>query len=46
VLETPDFWVVYVGRVPATVIPRTFMSAEDDATLKAFLDDQEMVQGR
>ncbi|NJC12984.1 hypothetical protein F4558_002810 [Micromonospora profundi] len=37
VRETPDFWIVYVGRMPATVIPRWLMSAEDAETLRAFL---------
>ena len=37
VADTPDFWIVYVGRMPATVIPRGFMSAGDAETLGAFL---------
>ncbi|MFI7430133.1 YcxB family protein [Micromonospora sp. NPDC049836] len=37
VTETPDFWIVYVGRMPATVIPRRLMSAADDETLRAFM---------
>ncbi|MEU6202528.1 YcxB family protein [Micromonospora musae] len=37
VKTTPDFWVVYVGRMPATVIPRRLMSAEDAETLRAFM---------
>ncbi|MBQ1041178.1 YcxB family protein [Micromonospora sp. C32] len=37
VTETPDFWIVYVGRMPATVIPRWLMSAEDAGTLRAFM---------
>ena len=37
VLETPEFWIVYVGRMPATVIPRRLMSAEDAETLRAFM---------
>ncbi len=37
VVETPEFWIVFVGRVPATVIPRRFMSAEDDRTLGTFM---------
>ena len=37
VAETPEFWIVYVGRMPATVIPRRLMSAEDDETLRSFL---------
>ncbi|MET7833789.1 YcxB family protein [Micromonospora sediminicola] len=35
--ETPEFWIVYVGRMPATVIPRRLMSAGDDETLRAFM---------
>lgn len=37
VSDTPDFWIVYVGRMPATVIPRWLMSAEDAETLRAFM---------
>ncbi|MGX4653256.1 YcxB family protein [Micromonospora sp. SCSIO 07396] len=37
VREAGDFWIVYVGRMPATVIPRWLMSAEDAATLHAFM---------
>ncbi|NES14902.1 MULTISPECIES: YcxB family protein [Micromonospora] len=37
VKDTPDFWIVYVGRMPATVIPRHLMSAEDAETLRAFM---------
>lgn len=37
VAETPEFWIVYVGRVPATVIPKTLMTPADAETLRAFL---------
>ncbi|MBO0870248.1 MAG: YcxB family protein [Micromonosporaceae bacterium] len=37
VVDTPEFWIVFVGRMPATVIPRRFMSAEDDRTLGTFM---------
>jgi hypothetical protein len=37
VADTPEFWIVYVGRVPATVIPRGFMSAGEAETLGAFM---------
>jgi hypothetical protein len=37
VAETPEFWVVYVGRMPATVIPRRFMSAGEAETLETFM---------
>ena len=40
VADTPEFWIVYVGRMPATVIPRRFMSAEDAETLRAFMADR------
>jgi hypothetical protein len=40
VTETPEFWIVYVGRMPATVIPRRFMSTEDDDTLRAFMAER------
>ena len=43
VAETPEFWIVYVGRMPATVIPRAFMSAGDAATLKTFLTERELI---
>jgi hypothetical protein len=37
VADTPEFWIVYVGRMPATVIPRRFMSAGDAEMLGAFM---------
>jgi hypothetical protein len=37
VSEVRDFWVLFVGRTPATVIPQDFMSAEERQTLQAFL---------
>lgn len=37
VTDTPEFWIVYVGRMPATVIPRRLMSPEDAETLRAFM---------
>ena len=40
VVETPEFWIVYVGRRPATVIPRRFMSAVDDQTLRTFMTER------
>jgi YcxB-like protein len=40
VADTPDFWIVYVGRMPATVIPRRFMSAEDAETLATFMAER------
>jgi hypothetical protein len=39
VLDTPEFWIVFVGRRPATVIPRRFMSVEDDQTLATFMTE-------
>ncbi|MDG4826924.1 YcxB family protein [Asanoa sp. WMMD1127] len=46
VVETPEFWVVYVGRMPATVIPRRLMSTEDDATLRTFMAERGLLQPR
>jgi hypothetical protein len=40
VADTPEFWIVYVGRMPATVIPRRFMSADDDKTLGTFIAER------
>ena len=38
--DTPEFWIVYVGRMPATVIPRRYMSAEDAETLRTFMAER------
>ncbi|MET9300219.1 MULTISPECIES: YcxB family protein [Micromonospora] len=46
VTETPDFWIVYVGRMPATVIPRWLMSAEDAGTLRAFMAERHLLGDR
>ncbi len=46
VAETPEFWIVYVGRMPATVIPRAFMSTGDAETLRAFLVEHGLVADR
>ena len=40
VVDTPEFWIVYVGRMPATVIPRRYMAAEDDKTLGTFVAER------
>jgi hypothetical protein len=40
VVDTPEFWIVYVGRMPATVIPRRFMTAEDAETLGTFMAER------
>ncbi|MCW6007209.1 YcxB family protein [Micromonospora sp. CPCC 205371] len=40
VVDTPEFWIVYVGRVPATVIPRRLMTAEDAQTLGTFMTER------
>lgn len=45
VRDTPEFWIVYVGRMPATVIPRRLMSAEDAETLRAFMADRGLLVG-
>jgi hypothetical protein len=44
VQDSPDFWIVYVGRMPATVIPRRLMSAEDAETLRAYLVRRGLIQ--
>jgi hypothetical protein len=46
VKDTPEFWIVYVGRMPATVIPRRLMSAEDDETLRAYMGKRGLLQLR
>jgi hypothetical protein len=43
VAETPEFWIVFVGRMPATVIPRRFMPDEDAATLKTFMTERGLI---
>jgi hypothetical protein len=44
--NTPEFWIVYVGGMPATVIPRRLMSAEDDETLRAYMAERGLLQPR
>jgi hypothetical protein len=44
--DTPEFWIVFVGRMPATVIPRRLMSAEDAETLRAFMAERGLIQRR
>jgi hypothetical protein len=46
VRDTADFWIVYVGRMPATVIPRWLMSAEDAETLRAHMAERGLLQHR
>jgi hypothetical protein len=46
VKATPEFWIVYVGRMPATVIPRNLMSAEDAETLRAHMVERGLLQPR
>jgi hypothetical protein len=46
VRETPEFWIVYVGRMPATVIPSRLMSAADVETLRAHLVNRGLLQDR
>ncbi|MFF0468566.1 YcxB family protein [Micromonospora zamorensis] len=46
VRDTPDFWIVYVGRMPATVIPRWLMSAEDAETLRAHMAERGLLPHR
>jgi hypothetical protein len=40
VVDSDGFWIVYVGRMPATVIPRRFMTAEDTETLRTFITER------
>ncbi|MFC0527180.1 YcxB family protein [Phytohabitans kaempferiae] len=40
VVDTPEFWIVYVGRMPATVIPRRLMTTEDAKTLETFMAER------
>ncbi|MGN9810207.1 YcxB family protein [Micromonospora sp. BQ11] len=42
--DTAEFWIVYVGRMPATVIPRRLMSTEDDERLRAFMAERGLLQ--
>ncbi|SCL15795.1 YcxB-like protein [Micromonospora nigra] len=46
VKDTPEFWIVFVGRMPATVIPRRLMAAEDAETLRAFMAERGLLQLR
>jgi hypothetical protein len=46
VRDTPEFWIVYVGPTPATVIPRRLMTAEDAETLRAFMARRGLLQPR
>ncbi|MGK5442131.1 YcxB family protein [Micromonospora sp. URMC 105] len=46
VRDTPEFWILYVGRMPATVIPRRLMSAEDAETLRAHMAERGLLQLR
>ncbi|WP_089021479.1 YcxB family protein [Micromonospora coriariae] len=46
VRDTPEFWIVYVGRMPATVIPRRLMSAEDAETLRAHMAARGLLRQR
>ena len=43
---TPEFWIVYVGRMPATVIPRHLMSAEDAEALRAYMAKRGLLERR
>ncbi|MFI6780107.1 YcxB family protein [Micromonospora sp. NPDC050276] len=46
VRDAREFWVVYVGRMPATVIPRWLMSAEDAETLRAHMTERRLLRSR
>ncbi|MGW5556977.1 YcxB family protein [Micromonospora sp. NPDC003944] len=44
VRDVQDFWVVYVGRMPATVIPRWLMSPEEAETLRAHMAERGLLR--
>ncbi|MEV1159727.1 YcxB family protein [Micromonospora chokoriensis] len=46
VKDATDFWIVYVDRMPATVIPRWLMSAEDAETLRTFMTERGLLAPR
>ncbi|MFD2768471.1 YcxB family protein [Micromonospora eburnea] len=46
VRDTSEFWIVYVGRMPATVIPRRLMSDEDAETLRAYMVERGLLPPR
>ncbi|WP_410812174.1 YcxB family protein [Micromonospora sp. 067-2] len=46
VRDTAEFWIVYVGRMPATVIPRRLMSVSDAETLRAFMAKRGLLRPR
>lgn len=46
VRDTPDFWIVYVRGMPATVIPRYLMSTGDVETLRTFMAGRGLLQPR
>ncbi|MEH1163771.1 YcxB family protein [Micromonospora sp. CPCC 205539] len=46
VRDTPEFWIVYVGKMPATVIPRGLMSVDDAETLRAFIVGRGLLESR
>lgn len=43
VTETPSFWIVYVGKIPSTVIPREFMTEEEAATLQEYMEKRSLI---
>jgi hypothetical protein len=40
VAEVNDLWVLFMGRTPATVIPRTYLSEAEVGELRRFMSDQ------
>ncbi|QLQ34930.1 YcxB family protein [Micromonospora robiginosa] len=46
VTDDPEFWIVHVGRMPATVIPRRLMSDADAETLRAFMTGRGLLRQR
>ena len=37
VSESPEFWVLWVGRIPAMAVPRNVMGSDDAQALRVFL---------
>ncbi|MEV0005141.1 YcxB family protein [Micromonospora sp. NPDC050980] len=46
VTDDPEFWIVHVGRMPATVIPRRMLSDADAETLRAFMTERGLLRRR
>lgn len=46
VRDIDGFWIVYVGRMPATVIPRWLMSPDDVETLRVHMAKRGLFRAR